>query len=230
MKCRTARKWINDYVDDALETRKGRKLERHIASCSGCQELLRDFRVIAKSAKKMSVLTPSNLTWEKIATGLKTTEWQAESADRGEKKGFPRLFSFQPKMRYAFGTLGVLALLIGGLLLWRPWMPTANGSMAYTIAKLNEAQHHYQLAIKALSEALDAQQGAIEPQLAAVFEDNLHIIDRSIENCRQAVQQEPGNMEARNYLLSAYREKMAVLDEYMEVKKSSQKRAAETAL
>ena len=54
-------------------------------------------------------------------------------------------------------------------------------------------------------------------EIAEVFRNNLKIIDASIIACRQIVLQQPDNIDARGFLLAAYREKVDFLQEMMEV-------------
>ena len=91
----------------------------------------------------------------------------------------------------------------------------------YTLTKLEEAEHHYQLAIKALHEAALAQSEQLDPQEAEVFRANLELIDQSINACRQAVLSNPNDVESRKYLLAAYKEKANLLNEIMAVKDTS---------
>ena len=91
----------------------------------------------------------------------------------------------------------------------------------YTLAKLQEAEHHYQLAIKALSDAAQAQNEQLDPQVAEVFRTNLELIDQSINACRQAVLNNPNDIESRKYLLAVYKEKANLLNEIMAAKDTS---------
>jgi hypothetical protein len=64
----------------------------------------------------------------------------------------------------------------------------------------------------------------MDPQIAQVFTSNLEVIDSSIMACRHMVLQNPENIDARNYLLAAYRGKMNFLNEMMEIKQASSPR------
>ena len=89
-------------------------------------------------------------------------------------------------------------------------------SEGYTLAKLDEAERYYQKAIKSLSEAFAAEKGTMVPQVAEMFEKNLSVIDATIQACRQAVLKEPDDLLARNYLLTAYMDKVSFLDTALE--------------
>jgi hypothetical protein len=93
--------------------------------------------------------------------------------------------------------------------------------MKYTLAKLDEAEQHYKMAIKALWEAVSYQEGNLTPKVAEVFRKNLEIIDSSITDCRQTVLLEPENIDARGFLLAAYRDKVDFLQDMMEIGRPS---------
>ena len=53
--------------------------------------------------------------------------------------------------------------------------------------------------------------------MAAIFRTNLAVVDASINACKKAVLSDPDDIESRNYLLAAYREKTNLLTEMMGV-------------
>ncbi len=91
----------------------------------------------------------------------------------------------------------------------------------YTLAKLDEAERYYQQAIKSLGEAFAAGKGTLAPQVAELFDRNLSVIDTTIQACRRAVLEEPDDLEARNYLLAAYTQKVTLLDSALDLQRGS---------
>ena len=94
------------------------------------------------------------------------------------------------------------------------------------LAKLDEAERYYQLAIKSLAEAVAAGKESLEPAVVEMFERNIEAIDASIQACRLAVSGDPEDLRARDYLLGAYREKMHFLDTVLETQKTAKLRVA----
>ena len=88
-----------------------------------------------------------------------------------------------------------------------------------TLAKLDEAEGHYQAAIRALSEAFASQKGVLVPQVAELFDRNLAVIDATIRACRRVVLEEPDDLQARNFLLAAYTEKVTLLDSALDLQR-----------
>jgi len=225
MRCSKARKLISEYIDGSLQARKSASVEQHLAVCPDCKQLLEDFKIIVEDAKKLEELSPSDQTWLKIKAGLKPEE-QRVLAFKPQKRAWFGLVFSPPKLKYALSSAVILAFIVGaviiGLRYWTERDFLDRGDLQkYTLAKLDEAERHYQKAIKALREAISAQEGQMDPQIAQVFKSNLEVIDFSIKACRQIVLQNPENIDARSYLLVAYREKMNFLNEMMETKQAS---------
>jgi tetratricopeptide (TPR) repeat protein len=235
MRCSRARKLISEYVDGGLRAQKSALLERHLEVCGDCKHVLEDFKIIAEDAKKLEELLPSDQTWLKIKAGLKPEE-QRVLAFKPQKRAWFSLVFSPPRLKYALSSVVILAILVGAVILGlRHWIgPNFQGRgdlQKYTLAKLNEAERHYQKAIKALEEAVSAQEGKLDPQIAQVFKTNLRVIDSSLSACRQMVVQNPEDLNARNYLLEAYREKLNFLNEIIEVEQSaSQRRELKTTI
>jgi hypothetical protein len=235
MRCSKARKLISEYIDGSLQDRKRAYVEQHLEVCPDCKHLLEDFKTIVQDSKKLEKLVPSDQTWIKIKAGLEPEE-QRVLDFKPRKRGWLGLIFSPPKLKYVLSSVVILAFIVGAVILglryWTGKDSLARGDLQkYTLAKLDEAESHYQKAIKALGEAISAQEGQMDPQIAQVFKSNLEVIDASIMACRQLVLQNPENIDARNYLLAAYREKMNFLNEMMETKQaSSQKREFKTVI
>lgn len=222
MKCSTARRWIDDHMDGKLNAEQEKMLESHLAGCVACRELLEDFHKISSLAKKIPSLEPSPAVWEAIAARVKRAQRELAEPEKGRRSWIPWLWP-QSVLRYAMVSLLAL-ILIGGLVVglktWRWHVPPAEKSLAYTMAKLKEAQRYYEKAIASLEEAVKAQANGLDPQLTEMFQSNLKALDETIQACQNIVNTDPDNVTVRTYLLTAYHEKVNFLEEYMGIKKS----------
>ncbi len=225
MRCSKAKKLISDYVDNELKERESVHLEKHFRKCSDCRKLFEDFQNIAKSAQELDELKPSQDTWMKIRERL-TPEEQKVFSLHPDKRGWFGFLFFPPKLKYVLSAFLVMAVIISAVVVgqwyWdRMGILGKKDPMEYTLAKLDEAEQHYKKAIKALWEAVSYQEGNLTPKVAEVFRKNLEIIDSSITDCRQTVLLEPANIEARSFLLAAYRDKVDFLQDMMELGRPS---------
>jgi hypothetical protein len=207
---------IGDRLEGTIRTQDRTRLEDHLKSCSECRELARDFQKIAAEAKALPQEDPAGDLWPAIRAGI-------AAARRGKAvPTFPH-----PRFKWAWATgfvfLGVVLGLVIGLRPWKAELPTAFAAdQDRTVAKLEEAEKHYQLAIQAMTEALAPGRGAVDAQTAALFKRDLQTVDAAIESCRSALRRDAKNLDARVYLLGAYQKKVEVLNGFIEMKKNAQ--------
>lgn len=222
MRCSKARRYISEYVDGALEARKAAELERHLETCPACREVLDDLRGMKAAASDLETPEPGDEVWRKIRSRL--TAPAPEPATAVRIPGRWSLGWASPALRLA-GAAALALILIGsgvyfGGRLGGTKAPRSLGDRErYTLAKLDEAEQYYQKAIRSLGEAFAAEKGTMIPEVAAVFEKNLAVIDGTIQACRQAVLKEPDDLQARNFLLAAYMNKMTFLDTALDYQK-----------
>ena len=91
-----------------------------------------------------------------------------------------------------------------------------NQNNRLVLSKLDEAEHYYQKAIQSLGEALAAGRKDMDPGILKVFRDNLTLINASLSACKEAVLNNPQDVESRQYLLAMYREKTDLLSQWVE--------------
>jgi len=213
MRCAKAQRLISDHTDKHLNGRQAQTLEQHVTECPVCAELLNEMQMIAREAKNMKSVLPSENLWAGIESQI----------DRNERKsgnwanGIGQFFRFPLYSReLAFSVSGLLAGLVLMTLFYYgiPFIQN-NGSIPGQVAsnQFKEVDRHYQLAIEALNQAISVQNVELSPELAAVFQQNLEIIDDAIRSFRIAMNEYPEDQEANEYLLICYRKKLELLVE-----------------
>lgn len=223
MRCRTAQRHISRSVDGELAAGRARRLERHLDKCADCRALAADLRAIAGAAPRIDAPEPSDKVWKSIRAELVRADTEPSRAAVGLERR-PLFGPGVPALRYA-GVAALALVLVAsgvfiGLRLGRQGVtPAAAGGEMTTLAKLDEAERHYQQAIRALSEAFASERGTLPPQVAELFDRNLSVIDVTIQACRAAVAEEPDDLQARNYLLAAYMNKVTLLDAALDLQK-----------
>jgi hypothetical protein len=220
MRCHKAQRYISEYVDGTLDPGTARRLERHIATCRECRAVLGDFRALAGAARELDGPEPGDAVWEKIRAKVGLLD-RNPAALPASMPGRARFLSGPSILKLAGALAVALLLVVSGVFIERRvGRKTGPEGLAeqerYTLAKLDEAEQHYQQAIKALAQAFDASKGGMPAQVADMFEKNLAVVDATIQACRQAVLREPEDVQARSYLLAAYMDKVSVLDTALE--------------
>jgi hypothetical protein len=214
MKCSKAQKLIGELLDETIGGEDKDRLEEHCRVCRDCREVREDFRRIADQAKGLAKFEPAEALWPRVLGGVRAGR---------RTKDEPLFGRLRPSYAFA-AALALVAAVVGGVFLWRAGKSVpgaAPGSEAYTLAKLAEAESHYRQAIDALTQAVSSQKGAFDPEMAALFERDLKVVDGAILACRSAVAEDPKSVSARVYLLGAYRNKVEFLDAMIDVQKAA---------
>lgn len=234
MRCRTARKDISRSVDGELEARRAARLELHLEKCGDCRSFAEDVRKIVEKAGGLEAPDPSDKVWRNVRAGLQAGGLRPGAA--GARLDRRPLFGLSlPALRLAGAAAAAVALVASGLILGtrlgrREVRMSPQQREAYTLAKLGEAERHYEQAVRALGEAFAAGKGALPPEVVALFDRNLSVIDSTIQACRAAVEAEPDDLEARNYLLAAYTRKLALLDSALDLQRGGREAAGQRTI
>ena len=89
--------------------------------------------------------------------------------------------------------------------------------MATVEAELRAATEHYERAIQQLEQIARTDDGTLDPQVAAVLQRNLQVIDQAIGESRAALQTQPASADVQESLFDAMRSKVALLQQTVEL-------------
>ena len=223
MSCAEYSESIADFVDGSLDPARQRALERHVEGCAACRALVADLKSIQAAAFTLDRIELPGHLWAVV---------QARVAEEGKPSG-ARLLAF-PRTRAAMGWWAaaaalVLATTFGVYTVMRTESPHADVADAATEpadpgdvvasvqAELQAAEAHYDKAIQGLEQIARSESGALDPQVAAVLQKNLSVIDQAIGESRAALQQQPASADAQESLFDAMRSKVAVLQQTVEL-------------
>jgi predicted anti-sigma-YlaC factor YlaD len=215
MKCAKFHKMIGDSLDGSIRPQDRARLESHLETCAECRELAVDFQKIAAEAKSLPSEEPGDDVWPAI-----------RAAVRRPRNTRPAPLFAQRRFVWV-GAAGLLFIgtAIGLIVGLHPWTSQPLSALALgerqTMAKLKEAENYCQLAIQAMTEALKPGPNGLDPQTAALFKRDLQVVDAAIESCRTAVAGAPANLDARVFLLGAYRKKIDVLNGFIDLRKKN---------
>jgi hypothetical protein len=242
MNCEHCHTLIDDYVDGTLGADDRANVDRHLAECAACRAMTEDFRAIRRTASTLERHAPPPPAWTKLSAAL--------DAERSRRSRFlipgstfrvPRsLFGWQP-----LAVAATLLLILGGTS-WIVWQqlnvappastttataPATDPELAQSVeTELKLAEEHYQKAIAGLEQITRAESGELDPQVAAVLQKNLEVIDQAIAESRAALQTQPTSEVAQESLFEALRHKVTLLQGTVglinEMRKGNQEGAA----
>ena len=229
MSCKDYSTAIAEFVDGALDPAAQRELERHVEGCAACRALIADLKSIQAAAFTLDrIELPPH-----ILPALKARMADEPlPASRGRLLAFPA--SRAARTAWLSAAAALLLITIAGI--WsitRPdaahqrevvaegSSPTAPGNpqdaVASVQAELQLATEHYEKAIQQLEQIARSENGALDPQVAAVFQRNLQVIDQAIGESRAALQTQPASADVQESLFDAMKSKVALLQQTVEL-------------
>ena len=216
-----------DLVDGRLDPGPQREIERHLEVCAECRALVTDLRSIRAAAFMLDRREPGAALWPKLQ--------QAVAAEPAAKA---RILMMPAAVRRSLGEGGwpvwlgaaaalMLATVIGLLPLMNRNVPpeaATNGTDAApevtvesVAAEFAAAEQHYQKAIDDLQTIANKDTGELDPEVAAVLQKNLTVIDQAISESRLALRAQPSSTNAQDGLFDALRTKVALLQQTVEL-------------
>ena len=215
MTCDHCRSLIDDYVDGTIATEDRKALDSHLVECAACRAMAADFNAIRHAARLLERHQPPAHVWTKISAAVDA---------RPSRQPFGRM-GWRPLAIAA--TLIVLAGGTSWILLRQSSFTTppsraaaipagtpANAELAQSVeTELKLAEEHYQKAIAGLEQITRSESTTLDPQVAAVLQRNLEVIDHAIGESRAALQTQPTSDVAQESLFEALRNKVALLQD-----------------
>ena len=208
-----------DLVDGRLESAEQREIERHVEACAECRALVTDLRSIRAAAFMLDRHEPAAALWSNLQVKI-----AAEPAPRARLLMMPTRANW-PVWLGAAAAL-VLATVIGLLPLLNRTADIEDEAAADAVpevtvesvaAEFEAAEQHYQKAIDDLQTIANKDTGELDPQVAAVLQKNLGVIDQAITESRAALKSQPTNTNAQDGLFDALRTKVALLQQTVEL-------------
>src|SRR5688500_828714 len=209
-----------DLVDGRLDPTQQRDVERHLEACAECRALVTDLRSIRAAAFMLDRREPAAAVWTKLQTAIK-----AEPRPRARVLMMPSRANWPVWLGAAAAV--ILATVIGLLpLLNRNATPGGDDTEAAATPQITvesiarefeQAEQHYQKAIDDLQTIANKDTGELDPDVAAVLQKNLSVIDQAISESRAALKTQPSNTNAQDGLFDALRTKVALLQQTVEL-------------
>ncbi|MEW5976278.1 MAG: zf-HC2 domain-containing protein [Acidobacteriota bacterium] len=213
MDCKDIQPKISEWIDQDLDHSDEALVRGHIELCKECSQLHYDLESLKQSVAILDPFEPPDTVWTGIKAQLITEGLiERESVWNFWKNFFPSTASLKPALSGALVTLIMVTSLYfffgrGGR---EPIPPPALPEVA-AFEDLKTAELKYEQAIEELSRVSQRKLAALSPELAQIFNDNLATMDYYLNECRQAMQNDPENPLVHRYLLAAYQKKVDLL-------------------
>jgi hypothetical protein len=217
--------WIDrltDYIDDELSVDERREVEAHLADCPTCAAACDDLTAIAHRVKRLPPLAPPRDLWD----GIEARLTPAAAAARPHRLAFtiPQLLAASVVLAILSGFIALRLRPAGGAppdaivnrapiegpsMAVDPALPGNDRTAAVEAASLDEAT--YARTVSDLEDTLERDRRLLDPATIAVVEENLAIIDRAMQEARQALTEDPANSYLSGHVAQTRQRKIDLL-------------------
>jgi hypothetical protein len=216
MGCSKCEELLSDYLDGLLELGERAGVERHLAECSGCRILRDDLLQIIHFSRNLPLHTPSTAVWAgihaQIEAGGVGSRWWPRVAERH--------FTFTARQLAVAAAALLLAFAATVFVARSNAIRDESGSSTERTA--DSRQLHTESISAAISE-IEQRVGRLEANveqrrigwnadLQTAFDRQMLYVDQSLAECRQGLRANPYDEVCQDLMLTAYREKVRLLE------------------
>jgi len=180
----------------------------HSQACPECRKRIEEDQQLISQVKAMNEPVEAPHLWERIEQDLEA-ERRKEMLGRS-RPGRQRMFRF---MRIA--AVIVVAVGLGYYLGIRTEHRDSKVLNQTALQRVETLEHEHLQAIAELEAQVEPVLASMDMDLALLYRDRLETIDAQIENCREALTENPGSAHVRNYMLAALEDKRETLSELL---------------
>jgi anti-sigma factor RsiW len=203
---------LSEYLDGELPEAERAALEAHLETCTGCDAVLADLRLVVAQARSMGVQAPRHDLWPGIAGRIGATSIRPLRTQRRWSFSLPQL-----------AAAAVVLMTLSGGAVWLAQtnapapgsIPIATGVSPVTtpgaINASRSAAQSYAAAVADLEQVLAGGRGRLDSTTVRVIEQNLAVIDRAIAQAQRALNADPANLYLNTHLAETMRRKLDLL-------------------
>jgi anti-sigma factor RsiW len=212
-------KWTNklsDYIDGELTHNEREALEAHLLECAECGLALQQLRAVVALAGQVIDREPQHDLWAGIGARIETAAPDQDMSiatspiKRRVSFSIPQLAAASVALMLVSATAVYMMLQPGPTRFAEgPIVHVTQPTAAQTSARA--VSRRYDDAVTELQGVLDRNRDQLDTTTVRVLEQNLAIIDRAINEARNALGQEPANPYLTKYLDEAMQRKVQLL-------------------
>ncbi len=200
------------------------ELEDHLKSCESCSEEIRIENLIISKAGDLPAKKAPSYVWDKIIAEILESDAPLQPHRDSEHPAkrdrlriiFGRLFpiSKTPVFKPALAMFAVLFFIVGAFIFRSAEIFNSGNKtelQAQAIVEIENTEKEYLAAIDKFRNIIDEKSENDNSELYLLYKRKLGVLDEVILLCREAINENQYNLNARLYLVEAYKEKVETL-------------------
>ena len=224
MNCNECKEQLSDYVDGELEFGAQTKIENHLADCEPCRAMRDDLLQIVHFSRQLPLHTPSAAVWTRIqeqieseppkTLGMRVKAWWGRVQLRDFSLSIPQM---------AIVTAAFLVMVAVSAIVFRSSQNLNSQIPAFQqqFQRGNETRLDNN-DLQDLEQRINELKGTVEQRrsfwsqdLQISYDKNMISVDQLLSECRQELDNNPADETCRELLHNAYKEKMRVLEGFV---------------
>jgi hypothetical protein len=185
------------------------EFQQHLKTCALCQERMRQDTRMLSLAKSLKRPVESPHLWDRIEESLREEQHKGKRSEVKDTR-----WSVIRLLPVAAAAL--LIMSVGFYFLLKPETGKSGILTESALAKIEKKEREYIEAIEELEERTLPKMAEMNLDLMLLYRDKLETIDDQIEQCREALSENPANAHIRRYMLAALQDKKQALKELLE--------------
>lgn len=185
------------------------EFQKHLKTCAVCQERIKQDNRLLSLAKSLKDPVESPQLWDRIEQSLREEQLKGKHSEVKDSRW--SLIQLLPAAAAA-----LLIIIFGFYFLLKPETGKSGILTESALAKIEKKEREYIEAIEELEERTLPKMADMNLELMLLYRDRLETIDDQIEQCREALSENPGNAHIRRYMLAALQDKKQTLKELLE--------------
>jgi hypothetical protein len=228
MDCLDYQELLSEYIDGDLKPNKRMMVGDHVKSCQNCNLVYQDLRQIVGLSQQLPLLATENALWKKIEKEiLEIPKTETPKTKSIWTRFWQHKWEFTISAPQLTGALASLALVIvlANSFSYTP-QNSVNSSLKNTVSAkpvdsyiANPTEIELKGTIDRLSHTVKERYQEWDPEIQSLYDRNLLLVNQTIDECNQLSQHNPGDPLVHELMVTAYQEKIRLLEQFLSYNK-----------
>lgn len=226
MNCSDCQELLSGFIDNELSAVDREGVMAHLSQCVNCESVYQDLSQIVCLSRNLPEISLESHIWDEI---------ERKVSPQSLPDFWDLIWNYRLNLSIGLPQVLLTAIVIMGLgvafiFAYRPYISSQNllssASSNRTVLATNALMNvmkpeeaEVQNSIDRLMRTVEQKRVRWDPSVQSIFQRNLGIVDRSIEETQQLVKSNPDDHIAYEMMLLAYKEKQRLLEQFANLQK-----------